>query len=123
MERRRFLTLAGSALVVAACDGTAPESLPTAGAPRTIRRPTNALVTRWETDPWARGSYSYLAVGSTPADRDALRADVDDRLFFAGEATSSSYPATAHGALIEGRDAADRISSAISAAPHRRVSW
>ena len=117
MERRRFLTLAGSALVVAACDGTAPESLPTAGAPPTIRRPTNALVTRWETDPWARGSYSYLAVGSTPADRDALRADVDDRLFFAGEATSSSYPATAHGALIEGRDAADRISSAISAAP------
>ncbi len=117
MERRRFLTLAGSALVVAACDGTAPESLPTAGAPPTIRRPTNALVTRWETDPWARGSYSYLAVGSTPADRDTLRADVDDRLFFAGEATSSSYPATAHGALIEGRDAADRISSAIGAAP------
>ena len=61
MERRRFLTLAGSALVVAACDGTAPESLPTAGAPPTIRRPTNALVARWETDPCARGSYSYLA--------------------------------------------------------------
>ncbi len=117
MERRRFLTLAGSALVVAACDSATPESSPSIGAAPTVRRPTNALVTRWSTDPWARGSYSYLAVGSTPDDRDALRADVDDRVFFAGEATSTSFPATAHGALIEGRDAASRISSVIAAAP------
>lgn len=121
MERRRFLTLAGSALVLAACDNAAPGSLPTVGDQPTVRRPTDALVTRWATDPWSRGSYSYLAVGSTPDDRDALRADVDDRLFFAGEATSRSFPATAHGALIEGRDAASRISAAISATPVDRV--
>ncbi len=117
MERRRFLTLAGSALVLAACDGTTPESSPSVGATPTVRRPTNALVTRWATDPWARGSYSYLAIGSTPADRESVRADVDDRLFFAGEATSTKFPATAHGALLEGRDAASRISGAISNAP------
>jgi monoamine oxidase len=117
MERRRFLTLAGSVLVVAACDNTAPMSLPTTNASPSARRPTNALVTRWASDPWSRGSYSYLAVGSSPDDRDALRADVDDRVFFAGEATSRRFPATAHGALTEGCDAASRISSAIAATP------
>jgi polyamine oxidase len=30
--------------------------------------PTGALVTRWASDPYARGSYSFLAVGSSPAD-------------------------------------------------------
>lgn len=116
MERRRFLTLAGTALVVAACDTNAPPPSTRVGSRSTTPRPTDAVVTRWATDPWSRGSYSYLAVGSTPSDRDSLRADVDDRIFFAGEATSTSFPATAHGALMEGRDAAARIASAIAAA-------
>lgn len=74
-----------------------------------LPQPTAALITRWRQDPFARGSYSYLAAGSSPSDRDALRADVSERLFFAGEATSSDYPATVHGALLEGRSAAERI--------------
>ena len=116
MERRHFLTLAGSALVVAACGNSASDTRAPVGAPTTARRPTQALVTRWATDPWAQGSYSYLAVGSSPLDRDVLRSDVGDRLFFAGEATSAAFPATAHGALLEGRDAAERVSSAIGTA-------
>ena len=36
-------------------------------------------------------------------------APIDDRLFFAGEATSSSNPATVHGALMSGRDAARQV--------------
>lgn len=74
-----------------------------------VPAPTGALITRWRRDPFARGSYSYLAAGATPTDRTALRADVDGRLFFAGEATSRDYPSTVHGALLEGRAAAERI--------------
>ncbi|PRC42517.1 amine oxidase, partial [Mycobacterium sp. ITM-2017-0098] len=34
--------------------------------------PTGVLVTRWAADPYARGSYSFLAVGSSPDDQEAL---------------------------------------------------
>ncbi|MFT6290455.1 MAG: monoamine oxidase [Ilumatobacter sp.] len=80
------------------------------GAPAaSIPSPSAAIITRWRQDPFARGSYSYLAAAARPADRDALRADVDSRLFFAGEATSLDFAATVHGALLEGRAAADRV--------------
>ncbi len=68
-------------------------------------------ITRWRSDPFARGSYSFHAVGSSPADRRALGTPVDGRLFFAGEATSADYYATVHGALISGRRAAAQIMS------------
>ena len=71
--------------------------------------PTGMLRTRWGADEFARGSYSHLAVGSTPGDRDALAASVGDRLYFAGEATSRSHAATTHGALTSGRAAADAM--------------
>ena len=48
-------------------------------------------------------------MGATPADRDALRSDLEGRIFFAGEATSVDFPATVHGALSEGVAAAGRI--------------
>ncbi len=79
----------------------------TDGAP--VQAPTNALITRWSTDPFSRGSCSYLASGSHPDDRDELRRDVAGRVFFAGEATSRAFPATVHGAVLEGRSAAERI--------------
>lgn len=71
--------------------------------------PEDWVVTRWRADPFAGGSYSFLAVGSSPDDRRALAAPVGDRLFFAGEATSVANPATAHGALESGRAAAAAV--------------
>ena len=67
-----------------------------------IPQPTATRITRWAADPFAGGSYSYAAVGSTPDDRAALAAPVANRLFFAGEATSLDYPATVHGAYLAG---------------------
>ena len=62
---------------------------------------------RWGSDPFARGSYSYARPGA--ADRRAtLAAPVDDRLFFAGEACSTSDFSTAHGAWETGVAAADQ---------------
>ena len=114
MDRRRFLTIAGAALAAGACadDSALPDTLDGSVDLPLRPAPSNALVTRWGLDPFARGSYSYLAVGATPSDREALRSDVGSELFFAGEATSTDHPSTVHGALLEGRAAALRIDAA-----------
>ncbi len=74
-----------------------------------VPAPVDAMSTRWGSDPWTRGSYSYVPVG-VPFDtyRD-MAAPVGERLFFAGEATHSRFPSTVHGALLSGRRAARQI--------------
>jgi monoamine oxidase len=62
--------------------------------------------TAWLRDPWSRGSYSYAVPGHAD-DRVVLAAPVDDRLFFAGEATSLNDFSTAHGAYMTGAAAAE----------------
>lgn len=62
--------------------------------------------TAWLQDPWSRGSYSYALPGHS-GDRAILAAPVDDRLFFAGEATSPYFFSTAHGAYMTGLAAAE----------------
>jgi monoamine oxidase len=74
-----------------------------------IPDPEAWLITRWASDPFAWGSYSYLPPGATPAVRATLAEPVAERLFFAGEATAQDYPATVHGALLSGRRAAQQI--------------
>ena len=74
-----------------------------------LPEPTGALVTRWAADPFARGSYSFLAVGSSPDDQRTLAEPVGDRLHFAGEATQEEFFATVHGAYLSGLREAERI--------------
>lgn len=77
---------------------------------------------RWRADPYARGSYSFVSVGSAGSDYDLLAAPVTPkkdskgnpvsdmpRLFFCGEHTIRNYPATVHGALLSGLREAGRI--------------
>jgi monoamine oxidase len=71
--------------------------------------PVAAQITRWSADPFARGSYSFNAVGSSNADREALAENDTGRLHFAGEALNALYPGTVHGALLSGRRAARTI--------------
>ncbi len=61
--------------------------------------------TRWAHDEFAHGSYSHALAGHA-GDRAVLAAPVDDRLFFAGEATSPNFFTTAHGAQESGVRAA-----------------
>jgi monoamine oxidase len=69
--------------------------------------PVGWQLTRWSADQFARGSYSFSAVGSGQADRDELgRTEAGGVLRFAGEACSPAYPGTVHGALLSGRAAA-----------------
>lgn len=74
-----------------------------------IPNPEAWLISRWGTDSYAYGSYSYLRPHATPDDYDLLAAPVELTLFFAGEATSRDYAATVHGALLSGEYAAQLI--------------
>uniref|UniRef100_A0A8C7DTN0 Lysine-specific histone demethylase n=1 Tax=Oncorhynchus kisutch TaxID=8019 RepID=A0A8C7DTN0_ONCKI len=86
-----------------------------------VPQPKETVVTRWRADPWARGSYSYVAAGSSGNDYDLMAQPITPgpaipgasqpvpRLFFAGEHTIRNYPATVHGALLSGLREAGRI--------------
>ncbi len=71
-------------------------------------QPTNTHVTRWGTDPNFGGSYSYWAVGSSPADNVSLSLP-EGRVLFAGEATDQLYFGTVHGAMLSGMREAGRL--------------
>ncbi|OVA19352.1 Flavin amine oxidase [Macleaya cordata] len=68
--------------------------------------PIQYLVSHWGTDVNSLGSYSYDTVGKPHDLYERLRIPVDN-LFFAGEATSASYPGTVHGAFSTGQMAAE----------------
>ena len=74
-----------------------------------IPQPIDYQITRWASDPFARGSYSYNALGSTPEMRDTLAAALNSQLFFAGEASNKAYFGTAHGAYLSGLRAAKEV--------------
>ena len=107
VDRRHFLKLLGMGSLALLAGCTREPSIATGS----LQDPTAALVTRWRADQFARGSYSYLSRDNLPGDRKLLAAPVGRTLFFAGEATSSSNPATVHGALMSGWDAAAAIES------------
>ncbi|XP_055529942.1 possible lysine-specific histone demethylase 1 [Wyeomyia smithii] len=44
-----------------------------------VPQPKETVVTRWRADPWARGSYSFVSVGSSGSDYDLLAAPVTPR--------------------------------------------
>jgi monoamine oxidase len=66
----------------------------------------------WARDRFAKGSYSHALPGHSK-DRAILAAPVDGRLFFAGEATSSEFFSTAHGAYESGVRAANEVASSL----------
>ncbi len=69
----------------------------------------------WSRDPFARGAYSYIAVGGGDA-RAALAVPVDDTLFFGGEATSTDgQGGTVNGALETGERAAAEAATSLRA--------
>ncbi|RIK09564.1 MAG: monoamine oxidase [Acidobacteria bacterium] len=71
--------------------------------------PEAFAIWKWESDPFAQGAYSYVKVGGTSDDYDALAEPVDNRLFFAGEATNRQFRSTVHGAYLSGQREARRI--------------
>lgn len=74
-----------------------------------IPEPTDVFITRWGHDAFARGSYSYVKLGSTPHDQDALATPVGGRLLFAGEASNAARYGYADGAFTTGIREAKRL--------------
>lgn len=68
--------------------------------------------TAWRTNPHTLGSYSYARPGRADA-REALATPIDDKLFFAGEATMRDAYATVHGAWRSGQEVAEKVAAAL----------
>lgn len=92
-----------------------------------VPSPIAYKVTRWGSDPFARGSYTFLPPGTTDQDFQTLQSPVNGngdslllegsetmRLFFAGEHTTALHPSMAHGALLSGVRAAEEVVSTIT---------
>lgn len=62
----------------------------------------------WCADPFTRGAYAYVPVNGL-ADQRILAQPVEDKLFFAGEATSIGHIGTVHGAIQSGQRAAGEV--------------
>ena len=73
---------------------------------------TRAIVTAWATEPWTLGAYSAARPGQAHQ-RLELAKPLDDRLFFAGEATIEGSQATCHGAYLSGLRAAEEIAAVL----------
>lgn len=73
-----------------------------------VPQPVETIVTRWSKDRFACGSYSYVSATSQPDDYEAM-AKPTGNLYFAGEATCGTHPATVHGAYISGLRAASEV--------------
>ncbi|XP_074380070.1 lysine-specific histone demethylase 1 homolog 3-like [Apium graveolens] len=71
--------------------------------------PVASVVTDWGRDPYSYGAYSYVAIGASGEDYDILGSPVENRLFFAGEATCKEHPDTVGGAMMSGLREAVRI--------------
>ncbi len=76
---------------------------------RNVPDPTAVKITRWGSDPFSCGSYSYMKTGASPGDYDELARPAGKRLFFAGEHTSRRHSATVHGAYLSGLRAASEV--------------
>ncbi|MFD3312081.1 FAD-dependent oxidoreductase [Streptomyces sp. NPDC058694] len=124
MTRRWFLTVTGAAVSAGATSACGPTPTRGGGAQPHASSPPEPVAflrTSWSTDPFALGSYSYLAPSPLGVSvREKLAAPVG-RLHFAGEATSGEAPATQTGALLSGRRAAAEIIKAARPGEHVTV--
>ncbi|KAL2129707.1 hypothetical protein VTI74DRAFT_7424 [Chaetomium olivicolor] len=77
-----------------------------------VPHPVEAVVTRWASDKFARGSYSSAGPNMKADDYDIMARPIGN-LFFAGEHTCGTHPATVHGAYLSGLRAASEVLDAM----------
>lgn len=67
------------------------------------------LRTNWSQDPYSYGSYSYVARDASKRDRRDLAEDINEVVFFAGEATHPGHNSTVHAAYESGVMTANNV--------------
>ena len=73
----------------------------------------DSYIIDWGKEPYIKGAYSYPSPNSEP-ERISLAESIDDKIFFAGEATNAwGHPGTAHGALETGYRAVKELVESI----------
>ena len=78
------------------------------------RHLTRAIATAWRGNPWTRGAYSCALPGRADQ-RTELARSIDQRLFFAGEATINRHQSSCHGAYLSGIRAIGEITATLHA--------
>jgi monoamine oxidase len=97
-------------------------SLPFASRPTQVY--IDGTVQNWTAEPYILGSYSFPAPGTRPGangsttEREVLAQQVGTELYFAGEATHNTAPATVIGAMRTGERAAGEVDSDAGGPPH-----
>lgn len=123
MTRRTLLVGAGAGALGVLLASCTPDPQPSPTPTRTplptptvdVPVPAAGVRSTWSTDPFARGAASFLPVGAQPSAREALARPVDDRVFFAGEATDLESPGTMRGAMRSGVRVARELLDAATA--------
>lgn len=72
------------------------------------------VCSRWKSNPYTLGSYSFIPVGASAEDIESLGEPISNSeekpvLQFAGEATHTTFYSSSHGAMLSGQREADRI--------------
>jgi monoamine oxidase len=78
------------------------------GASLRSARRRDRIIADWDGDPFVRGYVAAARPGCADA-REALRRDIDSRIYFAGEATHPAFMGDVHGAWLSGIDAANSL--------------
>lgn len=63
----------------------------------------------WNKDPFSKGTFTYIAAGSTPQDCLNIVKSIDDKLWLAGEYGYSTFIGTVNSAYISGENSAKEI--------------
>jgi len=79
-----------------------------------IPNPKRTFATKWNVDEFSYGIYSFNKVGHSPSFRKRLKKPIQNKIFFAGEATSSKFWGTLHGAYYSGNGAARKVVQALN---------
>ena len=110
LDRRRVLAGlgAGAALSFTPWPQAQAEAL-AQGATASARQPKGYIRTNWSQDPFAFGSYSFVAKGGWQNMRRALETPIDEQLFFAGEAAYPYHNSTVHAAYESGQRVANFV--------------
>lgn len=72
-------------------------------------QPKQLIITRWGSDPWSHGSFSFPSLQYSHALHDVFKRPIENRLFFAGEHCHPQYAGTVHGAYLSGRHTAEAL--------------